>query len=328
MLGSTDEVFYRWYSNFIGEDLNILPDDLMHNVIEPILNPMRFRGLYADKNMFDKLLKPYFKNFVTPRTLVRCINGGLYDERYFYIDNTQASSIIQSSNASFLVAKPSIDSSSGNSVLFFRKKDDVFVLDKTNTILNIASLSIMLGYNYIIQEGLVQSEEMKQFNPSSINTLRIATYKSVVNEKANVLNAVLRIGKAGASVDNLHAGGCMVGIDSEGKLRSFCGDQYGNMFTEFNGISFDQRDFYIPNFEIVKGFAQQVAACIPHQRVLALDIMLDKDNQPKLIEYNNCAFSIWVFQQTIGTVFGDYTDEVVDYCKAHLKESTRIYLTY
>lgn len=327
-LGKTNDIFYRYYSKYIGEDTNILPDDLMHNVIEPILNPMRFRGLYADKNMFDKLLKPYFKNFVTPRTLVRCINGGLYDERYFYIDNTQASSIIQSSNASFLVAKPSIDSSSGNSVLFFRKKDDVFVLDKTNTILNIASLSIMLGYNYIIQEGLVQSEEMKQFNPSSINTLRIATYKSVVNEKANVLNAVLRIGKAGASVDNLHAGGCMVGIDSEGKLRSFCSDQYGNMFTEFNGISFDQHDFYIPNFEIVKDFAQRVAACIPHQRVLALDIMLDKDNQPKLIEYNNCAFSVWVFQQTIGTVFGEYTEEVINYCKEHRKEATRLYLTY
>lgn len=328
VLGKTDIIFYRYYSRFIGDNLGILPDDLMHNVIEPILNPMRFRGLYADKNMFDKLLRPYFVEKITPLTLIRCINGGLYDEEYCAVESDDFISIIQSSKASYLAVKPSIDSSSGNNILFFYKKDDTYYLKDTNTEISSALLLQKLGNNFIIQEGLKQSVFMGQFNPTSINTLRIATYKSVKDEKSIVLNGVLRIGKKGSSVDNLHAGGFMVGIWPDGELRDFCSDQYGNKFIEFNGINFDQQKFYIPNYEEIKDFARQVAACIPHQRVLALDIMLDEDNHPKLIEYNNCAFSVWVFQQTIGTVFGPYTDEVIDYCQQHRKEATRIYLTY
>lgn len=327
-LGSTNEVFYRYYSRFIGEDLNIVPDDLMHNVIEPILNPMRFRGLYADKNMFDKLLKPYFDEKVTPTTLVRCIEGGLYDENYYSISNHEANRTITASQSEFLVGKPSIDTSSGHNVFFFDRKDSSFYLRNTGEKIEIALFKKLLGNNYIVQEGLLQSDFMRQFNGSSVNTLRINTYKSVKNEECAAINGVLRIGKSGSPVDNLHAGGCMVGIEPDGRLKHFCSDQNGGVFVEFNGIDFGKEEFVIPNYDEVKAFACNVAACLPHQRVLALDIMLDQNNKPKLIEYNNCAFSVWVFQQTIGTVFGDYTDEVIDYCKAHRKEATRIFLTY
>lgn len=328
VLGSTDEVFYRWYSNFIGEDLNILPDDLMHNVIEPILNPMRFRGLYADKNMFDKLLKPCFDETVMPKTIYRSIRGGLFDCDYFVISKEQAETIVQESDAAFLVAKPTVDSSSGNSILFFDKRTDGYYSRDNNIRLNADVLYRRLGADYILQEGQLQSNEMGVFNQTSINTLRVATYFSMESQKPVVLNGVLRVGKTGSFVDNAHAGGCLIGIREDGRLQNFCSDQFGNRFVEFNGIDFSKQSFVIPNYESAKQFAQNVAACLPHQRILALDIMLDQNNKPKLIEFNNYAFGVWAFQQTIGTVFGDYTDEVIDYCKAHRKETTRIYLTY
>lgn len=328
VLGSTDEVFYRWYSNFIGEDLNILPDDLMHNVIEPILNPMRSRGLYADKNMFDKLLKPYFTEFITPKTIFRCINGGLYDKDYYLIEEQKAFSILNEFDLTFVVAKPTVDSSSGHNILFYDNDNGCFLNRKTKEKLSIESLKKTLGDNFIVQEGLVQSAEMSQFNPTSINTLRVSTYKSVTSEKPIFLNGDLRIGKKGSETDNVHSGGCRVGINPDGSLKKVCSDQLGNRFDRFNGIDFGQQDFVIPNYENVKLFAQNVSACLPHQRILALDIMLDCNNQPKLVEYNNYAFTVSAFQMTVGTVFGDYTDEVIDYCKAHLKEATRIYLTY
>lgn len=329
VLGKTDKVFYRYYSRFVGDDINILPDDLMHNVIEPLLNPMRFRGLYADKNMFDKLLKPYFKEKVTPKSIVRCINGGLYDENYYLMNNADVIKTFRSSEASFVVAKPSIDTSSGHNVLFFdREGEGRYLLRASGEEMTIGLLYELLGSNYIVQEGLLQSDIMKQFNTTSVNTLRINTYKSVNDEKTVALNGVIRIGQVGSNVDNLHAGGCMVGINSDGHLNNFCSDQNGNVFSEFNGIDFSKQEFVIPNFDQVTTFACNVASCLPHQRILALDIMLDHNNEPKLIEYNNCAFSVWVFQQTIGTVFGQFTNEVIDYCKEHKEEATRIYMTY
>lgn len=327
-LGKTDKVFYRYYSRFIGEDLDILPDDLMHNVVEPILNPMRFRGLYADKNMFDKLLKPYFMDNITPKTIVRSIKNGLFDSDYHIISRDKAEETIREVKSPVLVAKPTVDSSSGNNILFFDNVDEHYYKRYTNEILDLKKLSCLLGADYILQEGQTQSDEMSVFNKTSINTLRIATYLSVNSHKPVVLNGVLRIGKAGSFVDNAHAGGCLIGINSEGKLKDFCCNQWGKVFAEFNGIDFSKQDFIIPNYEIVKEFAKNVAACLPHQRVLALDIMLDQNNQPKLIEFNNYAFGVWAFQQTIGSLFGSFTEEVLDYCKKYRKEATRIYLTY
>lgn len=328
-LGNTDKVFYRYYSRFIGDNLDIIPDDLMHNVIEPVFNPIRYRGLYADKNMFDKLLKPYFKDSITPKTIIRCINGGLYDENYYLINQTDAYDILESVNVSYLVAKPTIDTSSGKNILFFDQQDDlVYYLRNSNKKLDFVLLEKLLGKNYIIQHGLSQSSFTELFNSTSINTFRINTYKSVQAEKAIAINGVLRIGKVGSNVDNLHSGGCMVGIGSGGKLKNYCSDQNGKVFTSFNGIDFSKQEFVVPKYDQVIDFAQKVSSCLPHQRVLALDIMLDRNDQPKLIEYNNCAFSVWVFQQTIGSVFGCYTEEVLDYCREHKKEATRIYLTY
>ena len=61
---------YRVFSHYIGHNINIVPEDICHDFIETILNPMRFRGYYADKNVFDKL----FPTGYLPRTLLRKIN--------------------------------------------------------------------------------------------------------------------------------------------------------------------------------------------------------------------------------------------------------------
>ena len=52
-----------------------------------------------------------------------------------------------------------------------------------------------------------------------------------------------------------------------------------------------------------------------HHRLLALDIMLDEQGNPKLIEVNVGGFSAWLFQYTNGSAFGQYTDEVISFFK-------------
>ena len=43
-------------------------------------------------------------------------------------------------------------------------------------------------------------------------------------------------------------------------------------------------------------FSKNIAQQIPHHRLIALDIALDSNNNPRLIEYNIGAFSYWLFQ--------------------------------
>ena len=78
VLGNANPVFYRLYSHYIGYDINILPEDICHYVIEPILNPKAYIPYYADKNIFDKL----FKDGTMPKTIFRKMDGFLYDADY------------------------------------------------------------------------------------------------------------------------------------------------------------------------------------------------------------------------------------------------------
>ena len=82
----------------------------------------------------------------------------------------------------------------------------------------------------------------------------------------------------------------------------------------------------MPYYDKVIDFAKDVARHIPHHRLLALDIMLDENNNPRLIEFNVEKYSVWLFQFTTGGAFGEFTDEIIDYCAEHKKEIKSEYL--
>lgn len=105
------------------------------------------------------------------------------------------------------------------------------------------------GYkrNFIIQKAVSQSSFMSVFNPSSVNTLRVATYRSVKTGKVHVINAVMRIGASGKNVDNAHSGGRFIGIDHKtGIVGKYVCDWLGKTDTVFNGIDFSKESFQIP----------------------------------------------------------------------------------
>ena len=49
-----DRYSYRLYSNYCGPTPNIVPHDLLHNTIEPALNPPELWDEYEDKNNFAR----------------------------------------------------------------------------------------------------------------------------------------------------------------------------------------------------------------------------------------------------------------------------------
>lgn len=67
-----DKNTYRLFSQYIGEDSRIAPEDVVSGIIQPLMNPVSYRGYYQDKNMFDKILSPD----IMPSTLLRGIGGG------------------------------------------------------------------------------------------------------------------------------------------------------------------------------------------------------------------------------------------------------------
>ncbi len=311
---------YRVFSHYIGNNINIVPEDICHDFIETILNPPRFRGYYADKNVFDKL----FPKGYLPRTLLRRINGTYYDKEYqpLPLTNQKLFEILNDSRATRIVIKPSVEGMSGRDVrLFYRTIDSISGWREVGTddILDLAYIEKKYGSNIIVQEAAQQSDYISQFNPSSINTLRLAIYRSVLDDKCHIIGAIMRIGGKGSIVDNAHAGGCYVGIHPDGSFCHEVCNQYGQKRTFFNDIDFT-KEYHYPNWEEVIEFAKSVGDHVLHHRLLALDIVLDKDNKPHLIEFNVEGYSSWLFQYTVGNALGSFTDEILEYCKNKQKE--------
>ena len=146
--------------------------------------------------------------------------------------------------------------------------------------------------------------------------MRLCLYRSVTSEEPVVTAGVIRIGKNGSFVDNVHSGGMRIGVDvSSGELGKYVVDQYGNKQDTWNGIDFSKSIYFVPNWNDVISFAKNVGTRIHHHRLIALDIALKENGIPILIEYNLSGFSYSPYMVTNQEVFGKYTDEIIDYCR-------------
>ncbi|WP_165156823.1 sugar-transfer associated ATP-grasp domain-containing protein [Parabacteroides sp. ZJ-118] len=321
-----DRKSFRLFLFYIGPDINIVPEDISASIIQPLLNPIETRPYYQDKNAFEKILPSAF----LPKALFRMINGAYFTADYEPLGELSDIDLNElTKGVDVLFIKPATDSSSGHGVLkFSRNEKDTLICKDANQLFNVNFLNeySKSNSNFIVQEALSQSEYIAQFNPSSINTLRVATYKSVVDNRTHVCAIILRIGKQGASVDNAHAGGLFIGVGLDGTIGKYACDQYGNKYDTFNGIDFKNENYRIPDFEKVISFAEKVGDSILHHRLVAQDICLQADGEPCLVEFNIRAFAPWLFQFTSGTAFGKYTDEIIDYCAKHKDEVRKVFV--
>lgn len=236
----------------------------------------------------------------------------LLDENYNVI-RKPIKDIINNYNKVLL--KPTVDSNSGKGILLFNRIGDVFKSVSTKDVLSDSFLN-EYGKDFVLQECVEQHNYISQFCKTSVNTIRLGVYRSVKDEQPHVLSAIMRIGKEGSHIDNAHAGGMFIGIDSQtGRLSNYVCDQYGNKADSWNGIVFKENEFFIPNWNNIISFAEDICKKVIHCRLLALDITLTSDGKPLLIEYNVDGFSYWLFMYTGNKPLGKFTNEIIDYCK-------------
>lgn len=305
-----DRVSYRLYSHYCGCIPDIVPEGIGRIIIEEALNPPRYRDFYNDKSLYPVIIG------VTkvPQTLLCRINGSVIMDDSFTPIKTDVVRACRDINR--IILKPSIDSTSGKGIELFELDHGKY----TNGKGAILTKEYLLNYsnNFVLQKIIKQHPDLALFNESSLNSIRIATYRSVIDEIPHVLSAILRIGKKGSAVDNAHAGGRYVGINIvNGKLGDYVCDQYGKKSTNWNGIDFSNSTYFIPEWDKVIAFAEAITRKIYHHRLLALDITVDKEGAPMLIEFNIGGFSYWLYEFTNQKPLGEFTDEIINYCKHH-----------
>lgn len=307
---------YRFFSHYCGLDPDIIPEDIGQTIIQEKLSPTRYRPFYSDKNLYASYLD--LAGGGIPKTIVCRINNSRILDNEFKPINKSIDEILSglSDNIKKLVLKPSNDSNSGSGViLFVRDFENKWKNHINNDYLREEFLE-NYGSDWVLQEGIFQHSFLSQFCNSSVNTFRICAYRSFKTEEVHIPSAVLRIGKAGSCIDNACAGGKFVGIDVKtGKLGKYACDKNGSISDSWNNVNFKENEFIIPNWEKVVEFAKSIVSQNYHCRAIGLDITLNDEGLPIMLEYNVDYYSYWLFKYTGQKVFGEYLDEIIEYCR-------------
>lgn len=128
---------------------------------------------------------------------------------------------------------------------------------------------------WILEELIEQVPEMAQFNPTSVNSVRIPTFRTTDGIK--IFGTFMRMGRKGSVVDNAGAGGIFVRIDEEtGQIISDGHTEQGEVYVQHpdSGVTF--KGFQIPRWEELRELAVQCHQEIPKHKYVGWDFALTK----------------------------------------------------
>ncbi|MCD8403387.1 hypothetical protein G1K75_10290 [Tenacibaculum finnmarkense] len=312
---------YRVFSKFVKNDINLFPIELFPVLIEPVLSPKLTAICFEEKNLYDRLFAGVdFDGGILPETLFRNMAGSYMDAEY-RVFNPKKDVLFDFLNGEDeIIIKPSIDSGGGKGIEFFERIGNEFI-NKEGDKLSCEYLDRQFKKDFICQKLLKQSKFGKQFNASSINTVRVRCYKSVLNHEIHILNNELRIGGVGSKVDNKNSGGVFCPLKRDGSFSNYVLDLLAVKYGKFNGVDFENTNFRIANFEKVLNFAKMICECITTSHLISLDIALCENDQLRLVEVNITGFDTWSITPSLGSHLGEFTDEIINYCVEHIDEN-------
>lgn len=284
------EYFYSRTGVFSKE---YVPANFYHCELIPRAN-IHSLGFLGDKSFCDL----FFPGENVVHSILKKING------YYYYEGNAISkedAIAHFYNVDNVIIKPSNKS----------KGSDVHLLSVKNGITNYKGKSIgqlfdSYGKYFLIQERVKQHKDMAALNPTSLNTLRILSYRSGM--EVLIIYTVVRIGRAGQVIDNQCAGGISTTVGKDGMLGkvAFGGYSEDNILKTDNGIVLD--GYQIPSYSRVVEMVKRLHLKLPFFDIVGWDMAVQEDGNPVLIEFNvNPGLS----QSAFHSGMGEYTERII-----------------
>ena len=199
------------------------------------LNRMDCYNSYSDKNL-DDILLPNVKH---PHYYLKNING------YYYYEGKPVSeeeAVEECKNLGDVIIKPSLDYQ-GTGVKVLHIENGVTDFEGKH----LADVFQQYKKDFLIQEVVHQHAAIKTLNPTSVNTLRMATYRSGM--EVLLVYSVIRIGRSGQVIDNQSAGGISTKINPDGTLGKYAFGKAGDDMIEKTDTGIVLEGYQIPYFD-------------------------------------------------------------------------------
>lgn len=301
--------WHKLYQSMNGVfDVAYIPEFLYTTKLEPKINAYNACVTYADKNLTEILYSGVVPDVRAPHTFVCKDTHKCYDSERTPISEEKALKIF--SNVGEAVIKPTVGSSSGRSVrlLCMKNARDKRTGESAESIWN------RYGKNFIVQERIKPHPAFAKLYAGSINTMRFITY--LKENGVGCAPASLRIGSGGSEVDNIHAGGMVLGIDDNGKCREKAYQLgYGDSnvtFTKHPDTQTVFEGYEIPFMEKIREAARKLHSRTPNAGILSWDFTVNDQNEIIVVEVNYTGQSVW-FPQIVNEqpIFGEDTEYIL-----------------
>lgn len=249
---------------------------------------------YSDKNL-DEVLLPNVRH---PHSILKNVNG------YFYFEGNPVSkeeALRLCQNIGEVVFKPSL-ATKGEGVIKINVRNGIS--DKDG--LSMEDLFNQYQKDFLIQETVHQHETMAALNPTSVNTIRILTYRSGMD--VLIVYAVVRIGREGQVIDNQSAGGMSTQIDADGRLCKYAFGVAGDDMIERTDSGIVLEGYEIPSYKEAIEIVKKLHYNLPLFDLVGWDIAICEDGEPILIEWNG---EPGPSQTACRTGFGSLTERII-----------------
>lgn len=271
-----------------------IPKDFYTIELRPRANVYPFQEAYDDKNIYDLILGR--ENVV--HTILKNMNG-----YYYYEDKpvSEEEAVHLCQNMDQVIIKPSMG----------LQGSGVKLLTVTNGKTNIDGKTIgevfkLYNHNFLIQERVKQHKDLAALNPTSVNTLRILTYRSGM--EVLLVYSVIRIGRSGQVIDNQCAGGISTTITKDGKLgkAAFGGYSEDNVAKTDTGIVLE--GYQLPSYDKAVEFVKRLHMKLPYFNIIGWDVSIEENGDPILIEYNT---NVGLSQSAFCSGMGENTERII-----------------
>lgn len=291
-------VEFEYYKLLTGVESNLyIPHTFFYYYLVPYLNcSARY---HQDKNMFRRLLGYDNRkiDYIMPRQIVYNISGTFYTSENEICRKDEAVELILAYKGD-IILKPTTATSKGKNITKIHK--DEITKSRVKELMDIYKM------DFSFEECMIQHPAMATFNESSLNTMRVVTYRRPSGE-IKYLHALQRFGGKGSVVDNASAGGGMVAIMENGEvlrkivhLRSRQTSRLDESVTKT-----------IPHFEKIKQTALYLHSKLPFMNLIGWDMSITPEGTPVLIEFNTRP-SPYGWQTIYGPLFSrEEMDEIM-----------------
>lgn len=168
--------------------------------------------------------------------------------------------------------------SGGNGIVKYNSKEIKDVEDFYQTI---------KGKSFLLEEAINQHESLAEFNPTSVNTIRVVTIRD--ESEVHIMDAVLRMGNGDKSTDNFHQHGLAMKLDvKNGKVVSPAIDKSNNKY-EYHPLSNKKLVGYVvPNWDKVIDTVTRASKVSKEVRYVGWDVAILANGEVSIIE-GNCS---------------------------------------